>query len=336
MLPPRAADPRATHRSGRRERLRPARLPRAVHGRCRRTRGAARWRRRSWATRRRFEHCSILRYIESLFLRGRYLTARDKNARGIGPLLDLSQPPRLDAAPRSSILPRSFFQSCACDGKPSRAPSSATRSKTPPGTPSRSSPSSSRASRASRSASRSSRSVRRAAAAAVSNDESTIMDRIRGILVAFVLVALSMPSNAVAEVFVDLRVGGALHAGRRRRLQRVRSHVRERRGDIEDSVTGGGRLGKWLDSTRGSAWPPTPRTSLPTPTTGRGDRRRTDTPLLMLRAPLSRTEEFPHRRLQPFLGVGPGIYISEIEAGGGTGTIRSTSASTSTPDSSCW
>jgi phospholipase C len=65
-----------------------------------------------------FEHCSILRYIESLFLRGRYLTARDRYARNIGSyLLDLTQPPRLDAAAIVDALPRSLFQSCACDGQ---------------------------------------------------------------------------------------------------------------------------------------------------------------------------------------------------------------------------
>jgi phospholipase C len=64
-----------------------------------------------------FEHCSILRYIESLFLRGRYLTTRDRYALNIGSyLLDLTQPPRLDAAAIVDALPRSLFQSCPCDG----------------------------------------------------------------------------------------------------------------------------------------------------------------------------------------------------------------------------
>jgi phospholipase C len=65
-----------------------------------------------------FEHCSILRYIESLFLRGRYLTTRDRYARNIGAyVLDLSQTPRLDAAAIVDALPRSLFQSCPCDGE---------------------------------------------------------------------------------------------------------------------------------------------------------------------------------------------------------------------------
>src|SRR4029453_7631413 len=65
-----------------------------------------------------FEHCSILRYIESLFLRGRYLTARDRYARNIGPyVLDLSQAPRLDAAAIVDALPRALFQSCPCEGE---------------------------------------------------------------------------------------------------------------------------------------------------------------------------------------------------------------------------
>ncbi len=64
-----------------------------------------------------FEHCSILRYIESLFLGGRYLTTRDRYARNIGSLLNLSKPPRLDAAGIVDVLPRSLVQSCPCDGE---------------------------------------------------------------------------------------------------------------------------------------------------------------------------------------------------------------------------
>jgi len=62
-----------------------------------------------------FEHCSILKYIESKFLRGRYLTARDRYASDIGVLLN--GPPRLDAAAIVDALPRPLFQSCPCDGQ---------------------------------------------------------------------------------------------------------------------------------------------------------------------------------------------------------------------------
>ncbi|HKA16118.1 MAG TPA: hypothetical protein VKH41_13935 [Myxococcota bacterium] len=59
-----------------------------------------------------FEHCSILHYIESLFLRGRYLTARDCYARNIGSyLIDLNQAPHLDAAGIVGALPRPLLQS---------------------------------------------------------------------------------------------------------------------------------------------------------------------------------------------------------------------------------
>jgi phospholipase C len=65
-----------------------------------------------------FEHCSILRYIESLFLRGRYLTARDRYARNIGAaLIDVTQVPRLDGAELVDLLPRPLFQSCPCENE---------------------------------------------------------------------------------------------------------------------------------------------------------------------------------------------------------------------------
>ena len=54
-------------------------------------------------------------------------------------------------------------------------------------------------------------------------------------------------------------------------------------------------------------------------------------PLLMLRAPLVTDEEFPNGRLQPFVGVGPGIFVSLVDFDGATTTKASTSASTFTP-----
>jgi phospholipase C len=63
-----------------------------------------------------FEHCSILRTIERIFLRDRHLTTRDALAHDIGAhLLDLAQAPRLDAAQIVDALPRSLVQSCPCD-----------------------------------------------------------------------------------------------------------------------------------------------------------------------------------------------------------------------------
>jgi phospholipase C len=62
------------------------------------------------------EHCSILRFIESKFLRGKSLTLRDRYASNIAPVLDLAQAPRLDTAGIVELLPRPLFQSCPCAG----------------------------------------------------------------------------------------------------------------------------------------------------------------------------------------------------------------------------
>ena len=37
----------------------------------------------------------------------------------------------------------------------------------------------------------------------------------------------------------------------------------------------------------------------------------------MLRAPLVTDEEFPNGRVQPFIGVGPGIFVSLVDFDGG-------------------
>ena len=39
-------------------------------------------------------------------------------------------------------------------------------------------------------------------------------------------------------------------------------------------------------------------------------------PLLMLRAPLASDEEFPYGRFQPFVGIGPGIFITLVDESG--------------------
>ena len=39
-------------------------------------------------------------------------------------------------------------------------------------------------------------------------------------------------------------------------------------------------------------------------------------PLLMLRAPLASDEEYPYGRLQPFVGIGPGIFITIVDEQG--------------------
>ena len=89
--------------------------------------------------------------------------------------------------------------------------------------------------------------------------------------------------------------------------------------DFEDSVTGGVRGGYWFD--------PLPWLGLAGDVTYFGPDDDIPggpeidvipiSPLLMLRAPLVTDEEFPNGRLQPFAGVGPGIFVSLVDFGGG-------------------
>jgi phospholipase C len=88
-----------------------------------------------------FEHCSILRYIESLFLRGRYRPRATAMRATSARTCSTSPSRRASMRPRSSTRCRArCSRAVRATARYSRARLSATRSRTAPGTDSRSSP----------------------------------------------------------------------------------------------------------------------------------------------------------------------------------------------------
>lgn len=131
----------------------------------------------------------------------------------------------------------------------------------------------------------------------------------------FVLVLLA--TAARAEGFVDLRVGGSFTEDGDVELSAAGASIEFERS-YEDSLTGGVRGGYWFDSLPWfglagdvSYFGPDDDQSGPEfdviPIS----------PLLMLRAPLAPSDEFPHGRVQPFAGIGPGIFVSLVDFGPG-------------------
>jgi opacity protein-like surface antigen len=116
------------------------------------------------------------------------------------------------------------------------------------------------------------------------------------------------PGTARAEGFVDLRVGGAFTEDNDVTLSQGPASLTFGT-EYEDSVTGGVRAGYWFVPWLGLAldvsyFAPDDDTGGPEidviPVS----------PLLMARVPIGRTEELPNGRVQPFLGIGPGIFVT--------------------------
>src|SRR4030095_14779336 len=148
------------------------------------------------------------------------------------------------------------------------------------------------------------------------------MDRISPIalIATCVLVALPALNAARAEGFVDLRVGGAFTEDNDVEFTRPGGGGSvEFPTEYEDSVTGGVRGGYWFESLPWLGLAADVSYFAPDDDTSFGAEYDVIplSPLLMGRVPIATSEEFPHGRVQPFIGVGPGIFVSLADFGAG-------------------
>jgi opacity protein-like surface antigen len=131
------------------------------------------------------------------------------------------------------------------------------------------------------------------------------------VLTSIAWIALSSPSTARAEGFVDLRVGGAFTEDGDVELSAGNASI-SIPTEYEDSVTGGIRGGYWFDALPWLGLAADVSYFAPDDDTPGGPEYDVIpvSPLLMGRVPIATSEEYPYGRVQPFIGIGPGIFIS--------------------------
>jgi opacity protein-like surface antigen len=136
------------------------------------------------------------------------------------------------------------------------------------------------------------------------------------LIATLVLVGLPTSNAARAEGFVDLRIGGSFTEDNDVEVD-TPGGSGSFETEYEDSVTGGVRGGYWFESLPWLGVAGDVSYFAPDQDTSGGPEYDVIpiSPLLMLRAPLVTSEEFPHGRVQPFVGVGPGIFVSLADFG---------------------
>jgi opacity protein-like surface antigen len=131
---------------------------------------------------------------------------------------------------------------------------------------------------------------------------------------AFVLLFALAASAARAEGFVDLRVAGSFTEDNDVRVGFLGASITGPT-EYEDSVSGGVRVGYWFDALPWLGLAADVSYFAPDDDTLGGPEYDVIpvSPLLMARVPIATSEEFPNGRVQPFIGVGPGIFVSLID-----------------------
>jgi hypothetical protein len=125
----------------------------------------------------------------------------------------------------------------------------------------------------------------------------------------FLVCVLASAIPAAAEPFVDLYLGAAMTQDSELRISGS-GLTGGGPESYDTSFTAGGRVGYWFGT---PGWlgvaidasffkPATDITVIPV------------SALLMLRVPLLKDDNFPHGRLQPYIGAGPGVFFSKARA----------------------
>jgi len=143
----------------------------------------------------------------------------------------------------------------------------------------------------------------------------------RWILLAVALLILVVPATASAEWFAGFYLGGAVTTKEDIKFDLFGTQVTQEL-DTGGSITVGARAGYWLaqfpwlgfavDASYFS--PATDIITFPL------------TALVMARYPLLKDDEFRDGRLQPYVGVGGGVFITKVDGSLGTVQVTDTSA----------
>jgi opacity protein-like surface antigen len=135
-------------------------------------------------------------------------------------------------------------------------------------------------------------------------------------------VTVSVPGPARAETFVDLYGGGAFPVDSDTTI-RGPGYVLIGESPYKDSFVVGGRVGYYFEA--GAPWLGLAldvsyfKADIAVPNGARNDVVPTSL-LLLLRAPLAASREFPRGRLQPYVGMGPSVVYSRSKAGAASDT----------------
>jgi hypothetical protein len=126
-------------------------------------------------------------------------------------------------------------------------------------------------------------------------------------------------TRSLAEAFVDVSAGVAMTRNADVTV-RTAGHSQDVSGDFGTSVTAGGRFGYWFDALPWLGVAGTLSFYQPDVRVGTGVPRNdlTIVPLtamVMARSAWMVSSEFPHGRLQPYAGVGPGVFIAAMSEG---------------------